>query len=121
MQKPAEQSRQLGGAADLADLAEREVGLAGRLGVELDAAVEAAVPGLHGLQLLARQQALQVGHDVARVEVGDAGAPARADALRAVHQYHWQDGRVPAAPAVLLRGCPLLCQKVKLWPEVRAM
>jgi len=55
------------------------------------------VPGLHRLQRLSCQVALEVGDHVARVVVRDGGAPPGADALRAVDQYHRQDRHVPTA------------------------
>ncbi len=54
------------------------------------------VPGLHRCHGLPRKQCLDVGHHIARVVVGDAGGPARANALSAVQQHQRQDGHVPA-------------------------
>ena len=91
----------------LADSAVDIVGLAGGLGGDLlYGALEAVVPGLHGDHFLAGQQSPQVGHDVARVVVGDVCAPASADALRAVHQHHGQNRQVPAhGPGAQVENC----------------
>ncbi|KAH9404955.1 hypothetical protein TYRP_000789 [Tyrophagus putrescentiae] len=59
-----------------------------------EGALEALVPGLQGQQLLASQTALHVLGQYARIVVGNFGAPAGADALRAVHQHHRNDGHV---------------------------
>lgn len=91
----------------LGDSAVDVVGLAGGLGGGLlDGALKTVVPGLHGDHFLAGQQPPQIGHDVARVVVGDVCAPARADALCAVHQHHGQNGQVPAhGPGAQVHFC----------------
>lgn len=91
--------------ADPGDDPAAGVGLAGHLGgALLDAAFEVLVPGVHGHGLLPLDEAAQVGHDVARVEVGDERAPPSADALRAVHQHQGQHGDVPARQVKLGQG-----------------
>ena len=82
-----------GGRVELADGAKGREARVARIRGH-DGAREAAVPRRHRLGLLALHHALQVVHDLARVVVGHAGRPARADAVGAVDQHHRQHGHV---------------------------
>mmetsp|Transcript_41574 Transcript_41574/g.111580 ORF Transcript_41574/g.111580 Transcript_41574/m.111580 type:complete len:299 (-) Transcript_41574:1012-1908(-) len=61
-----------------------------------DGALEATVERHHGLQGFLAQSPPNVRDDVARIEVGHSGAPARPNAIRAVHQHQRDDWSVRA-------------------------
>ena len=83
----------------------------------LDLAIEPLVPRDHRLHLLAPDVPSDVLRNVPRVVVGNAGAPARADAVRAVQQDQGQHREVPLWLNALPVLVEVLEEPVVLLPE----